>query len=101
MSDPQSPSTRPDRPTAKQLRYLRELAAQRGQSFTHPTTKAQASTEIRRLKAQRRRTRLERFVEQRTLEHIEGPQDAARVQDSEIAGYGANAHWTHAREEQS
>ena len=28
----------PDRPTAKQLRYLRALANRRGQTFTYPLT---------------------------------------------------------------
>lgn len=92
MSNPQPPSARPDKPTAKQLRYLRTLAAERGQSFTNPTTKAQASAEIRRLKTQPRQSRLERHVEQHELEH---PRDATRFDESEMAGYGAHAHWTH------
>lgn len=95
MSNPQPPSARPDKPTAKQLRYLRTLAAERGQSFTNPTTKARASAEIRRLKTQPRQSRPERHVEQRELEHVETPRDATRVHESEIAGYGVHAHWTH------
>jgi hypothetical protein len=95
MSNPQPPSARPDKPTAKQLRYLRTLAAERGQSFTNPTTKAQASAEIRRLKTQPRQSRLERHVERRELEQIATPRDATRVDESEIAGYGAHARWTH------
>ena len=95
MSNPQPPSARPDEPTAEQLRYLRTLAAERGQSFTNPTTKAQASVEIRRLKTQPRQSRLERHFEQHELAHIETPRDATRVRESEIAGYGAHAHWTH------
>jgi hypothetical protein len=94
MSNPQPPSARPDKPTAKQLRCLRTLAAERGQSFTNPTTKAQASAEIGRLKTQPRQSRLERHAEQRELEHVEPPQDATRVHEREIAGYGAHAHWT-------
>ena len=37
-------------PTAKQLRYLRSLAAQRGESFSYPAFAAEASAEIERLK---------------------------------------------------
>jgi hypothetical protein len=95
MSNPQPPSARPDGPTAKQLRYLRTLAAERGQSFTNPTTTAQASAEIRRLKTQPRQSRLERHVEQRELARVEPPRDATSVCESEIAGYGANCRWSH------
>ena len=52
---PHQPPRGADRPTAKQLRYLRALANSRGQTFTYPTTKAQASAEIRRLQAHPRR----------------------------------------------
>jgi hypothetical protein len=40
-------------PTAKQLSYLRTLAARTGQSFIAPRTRSEASAEIRRLKAVR------------------------------------------------
>ena len=39
------------RPTARQLAYLKALAARAGQSFTWPQTRSAASREIRRLKA--------------------------------------------------
>ena len=38
-------------PTARQLTYLKALAARAGQSFEWPRTRSQASREIRRLKA--------------------------------------------------
>ena len=40
-------------PSAKQLRYLRGLAEQRGESFAYPQTAAEASAEIERLKSRR------------------------------------------------
>jgi hypothetical protein len=40
-----------DRPTGKQLAYLKALAARSGQSFAWPQTRAQASREIRRLRS--------------------------------------------------
>jgi hypothetical protein len=95
MSDPQPPSARPDKPSAKQLRYLRELASQRGQTFRYPATRRQASSEISRLKRIPARGYLAEFDEQRRFDHDPGPQDATRIRDDEIAGYGANAHWTH------
>ena len=39
------------KPTAKQLSYLRTLAIRTGQTFTPPTTRADASREIQRLRA--------------------------------------------------
>jgi hypothetical protein len=40
-----------NRPTPRQLKYLRYLAAKTGTSFTYPHTFAQADAEIKRLKA--------------------------------------------------
>jgi hypothetical protein len=92
-----------DKPTAKQLRHLRELAARLGQSFAYPQTRAQASAEIRRLRsAQRGRDaaldrqaeRRERRAVQRDLQ--QRASDATRVDlDREATGYGANARWSH------
>jgi hypothetical protein len=90
-----------DKPTAKQLGHLRQLAVRLGQSFAYPHTSAQASAEIRRLRAAQRGhdARLERQTErherraiQRELQEHAG--DAARVDlDREAIGYGANATW--------
>lgn len=41
-----------DRPTQKQQCYLRSLAQRTGTSFTPPSTKVEASREIKRLKQQ-------------------------------------------------
>ena len=96
------PSPHPDhhpqpqgRPTPKQLRYLRALATQRGQTFIYPRTRAQASVEIRRLEAIPPRDGREHAVEREQLADTPIPQDAARVRDAEISGYGASARWTH------
>jgi hypothetical protein len=40
-----------DKPTPKQLGYLRRLASSRGQTFRYPHTRAEASVEIERLRA--------------------------------------------------
>jgi hypothetical protein len=90
-----------DKPTAKQLAYLRRLAAHLGQSFAYPHTAAHASAEIRRLRsAQRGRDaaidrqaeRREHRAIQRDLQERAG--DATRVDlEREVTGYGANATW--------
>jgi hypothetical protein len=83
-------------PTAKQLRLLRRLALERGESFATPKTRAQAGREIGRLKARRRSTRTERAVERRQVSRdLADSGDAARVRGSEITGYGGNCQWSH------
>ena len=90
-----------DKPTAKQLAHLRQLAARLGQSFAYPQTRAQASAEIQRLRAaqrgrdagiDRQTERRERRAIQRDLQQRAG--DATRVDlEREVTGYGANATW--------
>ncbi len=99
MSTSQPP--RSGRPTTKQLRLLRELALERGHSFTSPTTKTQASAEIRRLQGIRRQTHRERTIERRQLDGVTGPRDASRIEAREISGFGSSARWTHKPEEHS
>jgi len=94
------PTNCPNGRTAKQLRYLRTLANTRGQTFTYPTTKAEASAEIRRLEANVAENRLEREVERYRLpREVEIPADATRVREDEIAGHGANCQWSHSTRE--
>jgi hypothetical protein len=85
------------RPTAKQLAYLRSLAHRTGQTFAYPRTAAQASREIRRLKNARPSSRIERAIERRQIADAiaTGPDDAARVRDAEIQGFGSNCRWSH------
>jgi hypothetical protein len=81
-------------PTAKQLRYLRNLAEARGESFAYPRSAAEASTEIARLKSRRRDTTVERRYERLAVSReIAALGDDAAVRDSEISGYGSSAHW--------
>jgi hypothetical protein len=88
-NSPQTP-----KPTAKQLRYLRHLASSRGQTFTTPTTRAEASAEIERLKSRRPESRVERAAStfaQRGIADRWG--SATAVRPDEIEGYGASARW--------
>jgi hypothetical protein len=55
------------RPTAKQFAYPRALADRAGQTFTYPRTRRQASAEIRRLRAQKATSRVERRMERRQI----------------------------------
>jgi hypothetical protein len=85
-----------DRPTAKQLSYLRTLADRAGQTFAYPRTISQASREIRRLLKQEPSSRVERRVERKQIadQISQGPKTPARVDlDRETTGYGSNATW--------
>lgn len=85
------------KPTAKQLRYLRDLAHLTATTFSPPKTKAQASREIDRLKSRPTSTGGERARERRqAAEDLRrGADDAVRHQPDETAGYGSSARWAH------
>lgn len=81
-------------PSGKQMRYLRSLAAQRGESFVYPHTAAEASAEIERLLGRRRGSYVERRIEREQISRDMAERgDAAAVRDFEIEGYGSSAHW--------
>ena len=74
------------RPSAKQLAYLRSLAARTGQTFAYPRTAAHASAEIRRLKSAAPSSRIERAVERKLNADAiaSGPEDSSAVTGREI-----------------
>ena len=84
-------------PTAKQQRYLRQLAEQTGTSFTPPTTKAEATREIDRLRSRGRDRRADRARDHQAVQADlqAGAGDAVRHQPAETTGYGSSARWTH------
>lgn len=83
-----------DPPSARQMRYLRDLAAQRGESFAYPRTVAEASAEIERLKGRRRSSATERRVERLEVSRdMAARGGAAAVRESEVIGYGSSARW--------
>jgi hypothetical protein len=81
-------------PSKKELRFLKSLAMQRGESFAYPQTAAEASAQIDRLKGRRRGSYVERRIEREQVSRdlSERGGDAA-VRDSEIVGYGSSARW--------
>lgn len=84
-----------DRPTARQLRYVKDLWMQVGETGTLPRTRAEASAEIRRLKARKRLSPAERRREAFEARREAGEQqgDAAAIQPFEISGRGSHATW--------
>lgn len=83
-----------DKPTQRQLAYLRSLASQRGQTFQYPNTKSEASREIERLLNGKPDSRLERAIERREgYEITTHDLDATCVREDETSGWGSSARW--------
>src|SRR5512132_4132027 len=83
-------------PTARQQRYLRRLALQRGVSFVVPKTRAEASREIDALTRRRPEPVADRRREIRAVQDDIARQsgDAARIIEGvETEGYGSTATW--------
>ena len=82
-------------PTARQQRYLRQLAMQRGISFVPPRTRSEASRLIDELKRRRPDSRADRRREIRAVQDDMACRgDAARVIEGiETTGYGSSATW--------
>lgn len=92
-----------DKPTPKQLGYLRRLASSRGQTYRYPQTRTEASAEIKRLKGNRPDSRLNRAVERAEAQRdpMAARRDATAVREHEIEGYGSSARWAGGREDRS
>lgn len=82
-------------PTARQQRYLQQLAMQRGISFVPPRTRSEASRLIDELKRRRSDSRADRRREIRAVQDDMARRgDAARVIEGvETTGYGSSATW--------
>src|SRR3954471_16742443 len=95
---PTNPAEPP--PTARQQRYLRQLALQRGVTFTVPKTRAQASRAIDTLKRRGPGPTADRGGESRAVrdDMAQGRGDSAKVLEGiETTGYGSSATWTGGR----
>lgn len=83
-------------PTARQQRYIRQLAVQRGVSFSPPRTRSEASRAIDELKRRAPDPVADRRREIRAVQDdmAQSRGDAARVIEGvETTGYGSSATW--------
>jgi hypothetical protein len=83
-------------PTARQQRYLRQLALQRGVAFAVPKTRAEASRAIDTLKRRQPEPVADRRREIRAVQDDMGRArgDSAKVLEGlETTGYGSSATW--------
>ena len=83
-------------PTARQQRYLRQLALQRGVTFVVPKTRAQASRAIDTLKRRQPEPVADHRREIRAVQDdmAQNRGDSAKVVEGvETTGYGSSATW--------
>jgi GAF domain-containing protein len=83
-------------PTPRQQRYLRQLAIQRGISFTPPRTRSEASRLIDQLRRRRPDSVADRRREIRAVQDDMARHrgDSAQVIEGlETTGYGSSATW--------
>jgi len=95
MTPPPSPAE--PRPTSRQLAYLRTLAQRTGQTFTWPSTRSAAGSEIRRLEMLPSANQVDREMER----HDWAAEVAAReancdvpIRPDELDGYGSRTTWS-------
>ena len=84
-------------PTARQQRYLRQLALQRGVTFAIPKTRADASRLIDALKRRAPEPIADRRRELRAVQDdmARRGDDARVIEELETTGYGCNCRWSH------
>ena len=101
MTDHHTPTTGRDAPpTAKQQRYLRQLAIERGVTFVIPATRAQASREIQRLLRRRPEPIARPPPRSPSRAATTSRPTAATARAStidELTGYGSTATWKEVR----
>lgn len=81
------------KPTAKQLAFLKQLAVERGCSFTYPHTRAQAHFEIERLLRRSRSQRFEIRADRDATTRDKFDTGVPAIRADEITGYGATTTW--------
>ena len=86
-------------PTARQQRYLRQLALQRGVTFATPKTRADASRLIDALKHRSPEPIADRRREIRAVQDdmAKRGDDAQVIEEIETTGYGSTATWKRVR----
>jgi len=102
MKPASSTQIRSNKPTPKQLRYLRQLAERTATTFAIPTDIEDASAEITRLLKLTQSSRADRTREKRAVQRdlAERPDDATQVRSTDVVGYGSSARWAHRPDEQ-
>jgi hypothetical protein len=94
---PNASGIRSNKPTRKQLRYLRILAEPTASTFAMPQDIAEASAEITRPLKLERTSGADRTREKRAIQRDmqTRPDDATAIRRDDVRGYGSSARWEH------
>jgi hypothetical protein len=84
-----------ERPTRRQLSYLKSLATRTGHTFVWPKTRSEASREIGRLKALPPADDLPAELDVEAERAAREANSDVPVQDFEVAGFGSNCRRSH------
>ena len=86
-----------NKPTPKQLAYLKSLAAKTATTFAYPANSHDASAEIKRLQGLPASGAGDRVRELRGVQHdlAERPGDNTAIRPQDVRGYGSSARWAH------
>lgn len=83
-----------NKPTVRQLRYLRQLTDRTGTTFSPPATRREASEQIERLQRRSRSPRYERRADREEVSlALAEQQPASGVRPEEISGHGGECRW--------
>jgi len=93
------PQQTTDKPSARMLKVLKDMAAERGITCEVPETTADARRQYRRLRALPRSHREEARRERDEIRAELAAGDACAVTDEELGGYGSEAAWSTTIEE--
>jgi hypothetical protein len=90
-----NPRQHPNGPSKPQLKLLKRLAEETGETFIWPRSPRAAGEEIERLLDTKPTSRTDRRRESAQLSDDLATKfgDAASVRDDELAGYGSTASW--------
>lgn len=87
------------KPSGAQLRRLRQLAQETGETFGYPSSVGEAGAEIARMEGRPVSSGIEEWMDRVPVRSkvARGARDAASVRGSEIEDYGSRCHWRYSQ----
>jgi hypothetical protein len=87
------------KPTREQLKRLRQLAQETGESFGYPANAAEAEAEIARMEGRPVSSGIEEWMDRVPVRSrvARGVRDGAAVRGSEVVGYGSSCRYRHSQ----
>lgn len=87
------------KPSGEQLRRLRQLAQETGETFGYPSSAGEAEAEIARMEGRPVSSGIEEWMDRVPVRSkvARGARDAASVRGSEIEDYGSRCRWRYSQ----